>query len=292
MSAAVAGPPYGAHVRANGIRQHYLRFGGAGPRLVLIPGISTSAAQWAFAAERLCANFDVYILDVRGRGLSESGDHLDYSLDACAADVAAFAQALGLETYAIVGHSMGARIGVRAALLDAPAIDRLVLVDPPVSGPGRRPYPIRLEPLLELARAARRGEADAALRAPGAPKWPERHLRMRAEWLHTCDERALIESHRGFHEDDIHAGLARLAVPTSLIVAGRGGVILPEDEDEIRRLLPSITIRRLASAGHQMQIEDPDGFLSILSDVLGVGVRGHWVSGMTGKPGGNSCPGQ
>ena len=35
---------------------------------------------------------------------------------------------------------------------------------------------------------------------------------------------------------------SNLSVPTSLIVAGRGGVIRPEDEREIRRLLPSIVI--------------------------------------------------
>jgi N-formylmaleamate deformylase len=266
--AVAPGLLYGANVRANNIRQHYLRFGGAGPALLIIPGISTSAAQWAFVAERLCSTFDVYILDVRGRGLSESGAHLNYSLDACASDVVAFAEALGLKRYTILGHSMGARIGIRAARWHASEIDQLLLVDPPVSGPGRRAYPIPIEPLLKLLHAARRGEADVALRSPGAPKWPETHIRTRAEWFHTCDERALIESHRGFHRDDIHSDLSKLTVPTALIVAGKGGVILPEDESEIRRLLPSIDIRRLEGAGHQMQIDDLEGFLSIVREVV------------------------
>lgn len=34
---------YGAHVHANGIRQHYLRYGGHGPALILIPGITSPA---------------------------------------------------------------------------------------------------------------------------------------------------------------------------------------------------------------------------------------------------------
>ncbi len=268
MNRAVSsGLLYGAHIRANNIRQHYLRFGGAGPALVVIPGISTSAAQWAFVAERLCSTFDVYILDVRGRGLSEAGTHLNYSLDACASDIVAFAEALRLKNYVLLGHSMGARIGVRAARWHASEIDQLVLVDPPVSGPGRRAYPIPIEPLLKLLHAARRGEADAVLRSSDAPKWPETHIRTRSEWLHTCDERALIESYRGFHQDDIHSDLSKLTVPTSLVVAGKGGVILPEDESEIRKLLPSIDIRRLESAGHQMQIDDPEGFVSIVREI-------------------------
>src|SRR5579872_1625590 len=95
---------YGAHVRANGIRQHYLRFGGAGPAIVIIPGISTAAAQWAFIAERLCIEHDVYVVDVRGRGLSESGPHLNYSLDACASDLVSFAEALEIGAYTLLGH--------------------------------------------------------------------------------------------------------------------------------------------------------------------------------------------
>jgi N-formylmaleamate deformylase len=86
--------------------------------------------------------------------------------------------------------------------------------------------------------------------------------------MHTCDERALIESHKGFHHDDIHRDLANLSVPTSLIVAGRGDVIRPEDEREIRRLLPSIMVKSLESAGHQMQIDDTKGFISIVQDLL------------------------
>lgn len=265
---AASGLPYGANVRANGIRQHYLRFGGAGPAIIIIPGISTTAAQWAFIAERLCAGYDVFVLDVRGRGLSESGAHLDYSLDACASDLIGFAEALEIGTYTLLGHSMGGRIGVRVARQQPSSIDQLILVDPPVSGPGRRAYPIPIEPLLKLLQSAKRGEADAVLRSPSAPRWPEQHIRARAEWMHTCDERALIESHKGFHHDDIHRDLADLDVPTALIVAGLGEVIQPEDEKEIRRLLPSITIKKLEGAGHQMQIDDTEGFLSIVQELL------------------------
>lgn len=47
---------YGAHVHANGIRQHYLRYGGRGPALLLIPGITSPAITWGFVAERLGKN--------------------------------------------------------------------------------------------------------------------------------------------------------------------------------------------------------------------------------------------
>jgi N-formylmaleamate deformylase len=201
--------------------------------------------------------------------LSESGSHLDYGLDACADDVLAFGKALGLTGYTILGHSMGARIAIRASTRAGPELAGLVLADPPVSGPGRRPYPSPLEAVLKLLAAARRGKGESALRLPGVAPWPEDLLRIRAEWLHTCDERAAVDAHRSFHEDDIHADIANIKIPCALIMAGKGGVILPEDEAEIRKLAPAMEMRRVANAGHQMQVDDPEGFFAALGSVLG-----------------------
>ncbi|MGV3654053.1 MAG: alpha/beta fold hydrolase [Noviherbaspirillum sp.] len=259
---------YGANVHANGIRQHYLRFGGAGTPLLLVPGIVSPAALWQPVGQRLGKHFDVYVLDVRGRGLTESGSHLDYSVDACADDAIAIARELGLDQYILLGHSMGARIGARAARRAGPALQHLIMVDPPVSGPGRRPYPSSLPPLLALLDAARRGRADEALHRPGMPVWPEELVRLRAEWLHTCDERAVIDSHRGFHEEDFHADLARLTVKAGLITAGKGGVILPEDLAEIRQLVPAMSILTVEGAGHQIAIDDPEGFYRAVGELL------------------------
>ncbi|AFK63748.1 alpha/beta hydrolase [Advenella kashmirensis WT001] len=145
---------YGANISANGIRQHYLRYGGNEgeranrPAVIIIPGITSPAVTWGFVGERFARQFDTYILDVRGRGLSEASETLDYGLDAQAADVVAFAKALRLSRYILVGHSMGGRIGARAASTAPAGLEALVMVDPPVSGPGRRAYPAKLPGML------------------------------------------------------------------------------------------------------------------------------------------------
>jgi pimeloyl-ACP methyl ester carboxylesterase len=48
-----------------------------------------------------------------------------------AADLNAFALALGLSKYAFVGHSMGGRIAIRAASHHPIGLTRVVAVDPP-----------------------------------------------------------------------------------------------------------------------------------------------------------------
>lgn len=251
---------YGAHVFANGIRQHYLRYGGVGQKMVLIPGITSPAITWGFVAEALAPLFDVHVLDVRGRGLSSTGPDLDYDLDSYAADVRGFVDVLGLEDVVLLGHSMGARIVIRAGRVNAGGLSRLVLVDPPVSGPGRRAYPAKLDWYTDSIQMARRGmTAEDMLRF--CPSWTEAQRSLRAEWLHTCDELATRISFEKFHTEDIHQDLPHLRTPTTLVVATRGGVILPEDEAEILDLNPSIVVTRVPDAGHMIPWDNLEGFV-------------------------------
>ncbi|MDX3926848.1 MAG: alpha/beta hydrolase [Shinella sp.] len=258
---------YGANAFANGIRQHYLRYGGKGFPVVLVPGITSPAITWGFVAERLAETHDVYVLDVRGRGLSSTGPDLDYGLDAMAADVVGFVQAVGLSAPALLGHSMGARIAIRASILRPDVFSRLVLVDPPVSGPGRRPYPSKLPWYVDSIRLAMHG-IDAEGMKAFCPTWTDEQLKLRAEWLHTCYEPAIVTAFEDFHKDDIFPDLPKLSLPAMLMVAGRGGVIESEDVEEVRSLYPAIEIARVDNAGHMIPWDDFDGFFAALGDFL------------------------
>ncbi|NHN87965.1 alpha/beta fold hydrolase [Acetobacter conturbans] len=250
---------YGANVDANGIRQHYLRYGGKGTPLVLVPGITSPAITWGFVGERLAEHKDVYILDVRGRGLSSTGPDLDYDLDSYADDVLEFIKALGLKDVTLMGHSMGARIAIRAARKDSSALAQLMLIDPPVSGPGRRAYPAKLDWYTESIRLSRLGMSAADMRR-FCPTWTEEQLLLRAEWLHTCDELATRITFEKFHTEDIHQDIPHLKLPTRLVVATRGGVIQKEDEAELSNLNTDIEIVHVEDAGHMIPWDNPEGF--------------------------------
>jgi N-formylmaleamate deformylase len=259
---------YGANIQANGIRQHYLRYGGAGRPVVIVPGITSPAVTWGFVGERFGRNFDTYVLDVRGRGLSQSGDGLDYGLDAMAADVAALADALFLRDYAIVGHSMGARIALRSVARHGAQPAAVVFVDPPVSGPGRRPYPAKLPWYVDSIRLSAAG-CDGDRMREFCPTWTDGQLALRAEWLHTCHEGAIVTAFEGFQNDDIHADFPAITCPALLIAAGRGDVILPSEESEIRTLSPRLRVVRVADAGHMIPWDNEEGFYRAFGEFLG-----------------------
>jgi N-formylmaleamate deformylase len=258
---------HGGNLAANGIRQHYLRYGGKGPPLVLLPGITSPAVTWNFVGERLGECFDTYIFDARGRGLSSGGKDLDYGLDAMADDVAAAIDALELTGVLLVGHSMGARTAMRASRRHSLPVRRLVLVDPPVSGPGRRPYPSPLPWYIDSIRMAAQGCGIEQMR-PYLPTWSDEQLRLRAEWLHTCEEAAIVRSYHDLNEADVHADLPHIQTPTLLIVAGGADVVRPEESAEMVRLCPALSVRTVSNAGHMIPWDNFEGFFATLLPFL------------------------
>lgn len=260
---------HGAQVRANGIRQHILRYGGRGDPLLVIPGITSPAATWGFVGERLGRHYDTYVIDTRGRGLSETPADADYSLDAYAGDAAGLADALGLRRFHLLGHSMGGRIAARAASRHADRLRRLILVDPPLSGPGRRQYVRSLQFYIDSIREARSGRLTIDSVRRTYPKWTDEQLWQRVEWLHTCDEKAIEASLRSFNDEDIHADLAALSIPTLLMAAGQGGVILDADIAELQTLAPSIRVARIDHCGHLIPFDDLEIFIDTAVDFLG-----------------------
>jgi N-formylmaleamate deformylase len=267
----------GAHIRSNGIRQHYLHFAGEGAAVVVVPGIVSPAILWSHVGNWLEDRYACYVMDVRGRGLSEAGPHLDYGVDACAQDVIAFIKAAQIPRPIVLGHSMGGRIALRAAARAQEVFGGLVLIDPPTSGPGRRPYPVPKARTVDLLRAAHRGEALQAIQQSKAAPWPEALQQLRAEWLSTCDERAVHVAYDDFHNQDIFADLANTKEPVSLLCAGEGGVVSDDDIAEMKQLRTDLHAVRLPGVGHQMQAENFEAFKQALAGILSRHSQPHTV---------------
>ena len=255
---------FGYNIRANGIRQHLLRYDGPpdAPHMLLIPGITSPAVTWGFVAEAMAQKYEVHVLDVRGRGLSETGD-LDYTLDALADDAIAVAQTLNSPV--LMGHSMGARIGIRANARNPAPFAGYLLIDPPMSGPNRRPYPAAWPWYGDSIVMAAKGCGIEEMRAY-CPAWTEAQLALRAEWLHTCHWGAIRIAYDGFHTDDIHADLPAMQKPTRLVIAGGATVVDADDQAEVAALNPGIEQRIVPDAGHMIPWDNFDGFLRAVLD--------------------------
>jgi len=124
-------------VQAGSVRLQYFEQGHGPDTLVLVHGYASSAAIWRYTVENLSeGRFTVIVLNNRGAGESDRGssdgpfNEEDYSVETFADDLFNAMEALGLEGYTLVGHSMGGATVTRFALEHQDRIKGLVLMNP------------------------------------------------------------------------------------------------------------------------------------------------------------------
>src|SRR5688500_2775063 len=120
--------PLERDIQANGLRLHYLDWGGAGPPIVLLHGLRDQAHEWDPIAPALTPLGRVLALDQRGHGESEA-PATGYAPENFAADLAAFCAALALDRPVVIGHSLGGRVAYHFAAAWPERLRALVLVD-------------------------------------------------------------------------------------------------------------------------------------------------------------------
>src|SRR5215469_8902919 len=136
---------------------------GEGEPVAILHGLFGSARNWASVAQRLADNWRVIAFDLRNHGASPWSDTMDYV--AMAEDVRAAMQVRGHNRYSLIGHSMGGKVAMTAALVEPNAVESLVVVDiAPVTYP-TTPYAAYVQAMraLDLGAIMRRREADATL---------------------------------------------------------------------------------------------------------------------------------
>ena len=255
-------------VDVDGVRLHFLEYGDdTKAPLMILPGITSPAVTWEFVVRKL-PRFHVFTMDVRGRGLSQTGE--SYETETLARDVAESIEALGLDRPAVLGHSAGARTAVTFGVLYPELRGQIVVADPPISGPGRAPYPTPIDAFVESIQLAREGATAADMR-PFFPTWTDEQLALRAAWLATCDEHAVTETYRLFHEEDFFEYWPRLGPPTLFVWAGAAPVVGEAGAAEVAAANPQATVVELPGSGHMLPWDDLDGFVRIVRPFLETG---------------------
>lgn len=254
------------YATANGVRLSYLDYGAGDPSVIIVPGITSPAATWDFVAVELAARRRVVALDVRGRGYSDKPAE-GYTLPEYAADVAGLAEQLGLERPVVLGHSMGARIAAALGVLHPDLASALIVVDPPLTGPGREPYPTSVENFKEQLHESYRGTSVDEIRR-FYPRWPERELQLRCDWLPSCDEHAVVETHRNFDREDFFAYWSELTVPTQFVWGEESPAVTPAGVADVEAANPTPEIAGIPAAGHMIPWENLDDFIAAVEAFL------------------------
>ena len=107
-------------IKVNGVSINLVH-GGAGPPLLLLHGYPQTHVEWHKIAPKLADHYTVVAPDLRGYGDSEKppapeGDLSIYCKRTTAQDQVEVMEKLGFESFHVVGHDRGARVGHRMTL--------------------------------------------------------------------------------------------------------------------------------------------------------------------------------
>lgn len=235
----------------------------------------------------LAATRQLLFYDQRGRGQSQvPPGHTASRIEFDASDVAALRDALQIEQWALLGHSWGGGIAMLAAALDAPHIERLVLVNavgttsrwlPPLheAGLARLTGPER----ERLAACDVRTLADADLDAHAAyaqaffPAWfaDQSFARHVTPPVGTSRTGAAVAARLRRDGYDWTDRLRDLRAPT-LVVHGAADVLPLSEATHTAASLAAagcaVRVMPIADAGHNPFWETPDAFFAAVQAFL------------------------
>jgi pimeloyl-ACP methyl ester carboxylesterase len=154
-------------VQAGDVLLQYFEHGHGSDTLLLVHGYASSAALWRYTLEYIPPDrFRVLVLNNRGAGDSErTPNEEDYSVETFAADLFNVAEALKLDRFTLVGHSMGGATVAQFALEHQDRIKALAMMNStPLNG---RPLKDGWEDdLRELLRGPEPPSGDMGFHAP------------------------------------------------------------------------------------------------------------------------------
>jgi pimeloyl-ACP methyl ester carboxylesterase len=252
-------------ISSRGVQLAYETAGAGDPPMIFVHGWSCERSYFAPQFERFAARHAVATLDLRGHGESSQpgvGPGI-YDVPTLADDVLAVAAAAGFERPVVVGHSLGALIGLACGARPQ-AIRALVMVDPaPITNERAKAFFRKsfdvvdadddrswrtafVEGLFLPSDQARRADIIQAMPAVPAPI-----------------AAAVI---RAMGEFDGASALSKVEAPVLSI----GSAVPTNEPTDLRSACPTITIGQTVGAGHFNHLEAPDQVNAMIERFLAI----------------------
>lgn len=255
------------------------RYGEAsGVPLIILHGLFGSGDNWQSQATHFAGSRTVYVPDMPNHGRSLRLNETSYRAVAAVvwdAVDALFASDAGDDgPVAILGHSMGGKVGMAMAFERPAAVDHLIVADiAPQVYPRRHDEIFAALQAVDAAQPRSRSEGDRIM----APYVPEKSIRMfllkslvrddddRYRWQ--IDLANVIDGY-----DDIRGwpfSEERFDGPATFVVGGSSPYVSSDTLPEIRDHFPNSRVETIEGVGHWLHVEAKDRFLEIVDGVLG-----------------------
>ena len=254
---------------------HHVVTGSGSPPIVFVHGFGCSHTDWLAQVEHFSARHKTVSVDLPGHGKTPPPAETS-SIERCGMEVARLLCALALPPAVLVGHSLGCRVALEAAVLEPERVAGIALVDGSRFAPesaaavsaryAKGEYQVLLNGMFEqmfTPRSNPRVVASALGRARGLPEQVGQPLLL-----------SLID----YDQERLGAALGRVRVPLlvlqstftnanrerSSMQAGQTTPYL----DFVRAKVPSARIEIIADVGHFPQLDAPAETNRVLGSFL------------------------
>lgn len=242
-------------IPSNGVNIHIREAGQGETAIIFLHYWGGSSRTWRYVTEALSNEFRTVATDHRGWGESDAGDG-NYDVHTLALDAQGVIDALGLERYVVVGHSMGGKVAQLMASRQPKGLVGAVLVAPGSPTPATIP-------------AEQREFISHAYDSRESVLWSLEHV-LTAKTLSQDDlEQVVQDSLRGTPGakiawplktmmEDISAVTVDIKVPV-LILAGELDKVDSVDhlKTEVLARIPGATMQTMPATGHLSPLESP-----------------------------------
>ncbi len=255
------------------LRFHFTEWGQVGaPPILLLHGTNQSSHSWDLVSLALATSYHLFALDQRGHGDSEWSRELDYSTMAMAEDAIAFARDRKLKRPIVIGHSMGGRVALLAALREPDLARALVLVDsgPEMNTSGGRTIRNFIHNNREFDNIDQFIDNVVAYDPYRKREHVERTVkynmfqRADGKYVSKNDHRRLADSRTAIDLGDVSA----LPHPVLVVRGGNSNVFTPEAGQRLVGTLPDARLVTVPNCGHNVHSQNTPGFLAAVKPFL------------------------
>ncbi len=268
-------------VVVNNLKTTYYRGGVGRQHLLFVHGWASSGRMWLRSMWALRRDYHMWAVDLPGCGDSDRPDPIWFSIEHYTDHIAAFCEALGINPYAVIGHSLGGRVVLDFARRYRERVEKVVAISPSVTGRlGFNLDVFLVGGLLGSTMKLLRRIWPIATAETMSLYWAPRYLGTEVVARTTADLRrtsweAATASLRALVRQDFSPNLADVPHPTLLIHGQRDFTVPPEDSRIAARCLRDARVLELRGVHHQPTDEAPGAYLDAVKAFLANGYVGR-----------------
>jgi len=267
-------------VNVKGINLHYLDWGTEGkPKVLLLHGLRGHSHSWDDVSADLCQDYHVIALDQRGRGESDWAPGGDYSSGSFVADLEGFCQVVGLDSFIMVGHSMGGRNSMAFAGKNARKLQKLVIID---IGPDLDPKGSGriTQEMIDVPEEFDTFEDVYAYQSKQNRFCSEPVLRRRLTyatkrlpngkfgWRYDLEVREQRRNNTGSKQPDLWLNLPGIKCPVLIVRGSVTDTLGLDTAEKMVDVLPDGKLVHVDRAAHMVFEDNPEDFIRALHDFL------------------------